>query len=276
MQLKRKEVNKINLNSNELSFSKEIAETLGIESAIILNLYKENKLDDVSSTQGIFESVRKNISFIDDQTINSCITKLIKFNLLKIESTKINNNYNLVNPSKNHSSKRLDNNWHPAKETFEILKMTDIPDNFCELKLKEFKIYWIERGQKKNNWNSTFIDFLRREWTKEINSEKKLPHTIDENWYPDEDVFDILNLSEIDKESALKYLREFILYWKDKGEALTTWNSKFIDHVKRRQLMSDNIENNEGNKGYSEPGKFTKDFKTRKDDSDWAKEINLD
>ena len=71
MQLIRKEVNKINLNSNELSFSKEIAETLGIESAIILNLYKENKLDDVSSTQGIFESVIKNISFIDDQTINS-------------------------------------------------------------------------------------------------------------------------------------------------------------------------------------------------------------
>ena len=117
---------------------------------------------------------------------------------------------------------------------------------------------------------------MRREWVKEINSEKKLPHTIDENWYPDEDVFDILNLSEINKESALKYLREFILYWKDKGEALTTWNSKFIDHVKRRQLMSDNTENNEKNKGYSEPGKYTQDFKTRKDDSNWAKEINLD
>ena len=60
----------------------------------------------------------------------------------------------------------------PGKETFEIIKMTDIPDDFCDLKLKEFKVYWIERGQKKNNWNSAFIDYLRREWTKEINSEK--------------------------------------------------------------------------------------------------------
>ena len=274
--MKTKEVSEDNLNKNELSFSKEIAETLGIESAIILSLYKDNKLDDISSKQGLLESVKKNISFIDDQTINSCLTKLIRFNLLKIQNIKNGDHHSLMTPSENSLSRRLDNDWYPAKETFEIIKMTDIPDDFCDLKLKEFKVYWIERGQKKNNWNSAFIDYLRREWTKEINSEKKLPHTINENWYPDEDVFDILNLSEIDKESALQYLQEFILYWKDKGEAFTTWNSKFIDHVKRRQLMSNNIENNEGNKGYSEPGKYTQDFKTRKDDSNWAKEINLD
>ncbi len=274
--MKRKEVSKISLNKNELTFSKEIAETLGIESAVILNLYKENSLDDISSMQGLLESVKKNISFLDDQTINTCLEKLVKFNLLKIDIDHKNNHKSIINPPKKNSSRQLDNDWYPAKETFEIIKMTDIPEDFCNLKLKEFKVYWIERGQKKNNWNSAFIDFLRREWIKEINSEKKLPHTIDENWYPDEDVFDILNLSEINKESALKYLREFILYWKDKGEALTTWNSKFIDHVKRRQLMNDNTENNEKNKGYSEPGKYTQDFKTRKNDNNWAKEINLD
>ena len=144
------------------------------------------------------------------------------------------------------------------------------------LKLKEFKIYWIERGQKKNNWNTTFIDFIRREWAKEVNSNKVLPHSINENWYPDDDVFDILNLSEISKDSALKYLKEFILYWKDKGVAFTTWNSKFIDHVKRRHMMNDNMVNNEENKKYSEPGKYTQDFKTRKNDNAWAKEINLE
>ena len=80
----RKEVSKINLKKNELTFSKEIAETLGLESAVILNLYKENHLDDISSMQGLLESVKKNISFFDDQTINSCLIKLIKFNLLKM------------------------------------------------------------------------------------------------------------------------------------------------------------------------------------------------
>ena len=59
MQLIKKEVSKISLNKNELTFSKEIAETLGIESAVILNLYKENSLDDISSMQGLLESVKK-------------------------------------------------------------------------------------------------------------------------------------------------------------------------------------------------------------------------
>ena len=154
--------------------------------------------------------------------------------------------------------------------------MAEIPDEFCDLKLKEFKIYWIERGQKKNNWNMTFIDFIRREWAKEKSSNKGLPYTIDENWYPDDDVFDILNLSEITKDSALKYLREFNLYWKDKGAAFTTWNSKFIDHVKRRHIINDNISKNEENKKYSEPGKYKQDFNARKNDNSWAKEINLD
>ena len=83
-------------------------------------------------------------------------------------------------------------------------------------------------------------------------------------------------LSEINKDSALRYLREFILYWKDKGSAFTTWNSKFIEHVKRRHIMSNEIGNDEENKKYSEPGKYKKDFKTRKNDNTWAKEINLD
>ena len=51
------------MNKNELTFSKEIAETLGIESAVILNLYKENSLDDISSMQGLLESVKKNVPF---------------------------------------------------------------------------------------------------------------------------------------------------------------------------------------------------------------------
>ena len=67
-----------------------------------------------------------------------------------------------------------------------------------------------------------------------------------------------------------------ILYWKDKGSAFTTWNSKFIEHVKRRHMMSNDIGNDEENKKYSEPGKYKKDFKTRKNDSTGAKEINLD
>ena len=263
-------------NNQNLSFSIEVAETLGLESAIILDLYKNNKLENISSYKNLINSVNKHLSFIDKKIIEVSIEKLLKFDFIEIKELQKQNKYEVKVPGASMRIDKLDKNWMPSSDMREILIMSEITDEFYDLKLKEFKIYWIERGQQKNNWNSTFIDFIRREWAKELNSNKSVPHMIDENWYPDDDVFDILNLSEITKDSALKYLSEFILYWKDKGAAFTTWNSKFIDHVKRRHMLNNNLGNNEEDKKHSEPGKYKQDFKTRKNDNTWAKEINLD
>ena len=261
---------------NSLSFSKEVAETLGLECAIILNLFKENKLTDISSYEAVLRSIGDNYPFFDNQMIKESIDKLTKFDLIELNQKFKKKDYIVKKPTQNIESRKIEYEWKPSDETLEIISMAEISNDFINLKLKEFKIYWSERGQKKNNWNITFLDFIRREWAKENNSNKGLPYTIDEKWFPDEDVFDILNLSEITKDSALKYLREFILYWKDKGAAFTTWNSKFIDHVKRRHMISGNMGNNEKDKKHSEPGQYTKDFKTRKNDTTWANEINLD
>ena len=262
-------------NKKNLSFSKEVAETLGIECAIILNLFKNNKLGNISTYEDLQNSLKKELSFIDDTLLNDSINKLISFNLIDLDKSEaiIQNNFT---PNKNIESRQLDSNWVPSSETLDIINMAEITNDFLTLKLKEFKIYWIERGQKKNNWNISFLNFIRREWAKENNSNKSLPHPIDEKWLPSDDVFDILNLSNITKDSALKYLREFILYWKDNGAAFTTWNSKFIDHVKRRHMINDNIGKNEKDKKHSEPGRYSKDFQTRKNDDSWAKEINLE
>ena len=119
------------------------------------------------------------------------------------------------------------------------------------------------------------MGYMSRGEAKEKSSDKGIPFTIKNEWVPGDDIFNILELSEISKDSASKYLREFILYWEENGSAFTTWNSKFIEHVKRRHLGDQNI-NNEENKKHSEPGKFTKDFAARKSDTSWASEINLD
>ena len=263
------------MGDKKISFSEEVAETLGLESAVILDLYNKNILNN-NSYDDLFNAIKENATYLSAETIKSSVDKLVKYKFIKVHGDDKKQNFLVRSASKNIESNSLSDNWMPSNETYEVIAMTKMPEEFVSLKLKEFKIYWIERGQQKNNWNSTFIDFIRREWAKELNSNKSVPHMIDENWYPDDDVFDILNLSEITKDSALKYLSEFILYWKDKGAAFTTWNSKFIDHVKRRHILNSNIGNNEEDKKHSEPGKYKQDFKTRKNDNTWAKEINLD
>tara|TARA_B100000927_G_C16445496_1_gene461564 strand:- start:351 stop:1145 length:795 start_codon:yes stop_codon:yes gene_type:complete len=262
-------------NKENLSFSKEVAETLGIECAVILDLYKNNKLGNISSHEDLQDSLKKELTFINETNLNDSINKLIAFNLINLNKNKEASD-NIYSPPRNNESRKLDISWMPSSETLDIINMAEISNDFLTLKLKEFKIYWIERGQKKNNWNISFLNFIRIEWAKENNSNRSLPYPIDEKWLPSEDVFDILNLSDITKDSALKYLREFILYWKDNGAAFTTWNSKFIDHVKRRHMINDNIGKNEKDKKHSEPGKYTQDFKTRKNDDSWANEINLE
>ena len=51
-------------NKKNLSFSKEVAETLGIECAIILNLFKNNKLGNISTYEDLQNSLKKELSAV--------------------------------------------------------------------------------------------------------------------------------------------------------------------------------------------------------------------
>ena len=271
--LKKGEVCRALKGSEKIFFSKDVAETLGVESAIILELYQTQKISPSNDLEAIKKYLVEVAPLLDQKNLEENINKLVKYKF--INAIKKIGGFNVQEAPTNNSQKnKITSEWNPSKEAIEILQMSQIEEDFYYKKLQEFKLYWIERGQERNNWNTSYIDYIRREWAKEKSSNKGLPYVLDTNWTPSDDVFDILELSEISKESASRYLREFILYWKENGSAFTTWNSKFIEHVKRRHLGNQN-QNNEESKKHSEPGKYSKDFSSRKGDSSWASEIEL-
>ena len=192
--------------------------------------------------------------------------QLFKLGLIKVKSDK-NHRVQLKLPHRSRSDKSntLDSDWEPSREAIEVLELGGIDLDFAYLKLKEFRIYWNEKKVQKDNWNSVFINFIRKEWVQFNSKNKGMPHTMADDWMPSSSALDILELSEIKKDTALSYLSEFILFWKDNGAALKTWNVKFVDFVKRKEIGSYNSKN--------EPGKFTKTFKERKSDQSWAEEI---
>jgi hypothetical protein len=261
---------------DKISFSREVAETLGLECAIILEYCKSKKINFSNNTKDLIDLVKKDLPFMDHNIVEVSINKLVNYKLIpNAENNNKAANYKIQTPQINNAYKtKIDPEWVPSKEALEILKMSQVSDEFHKNKLREFRLYWQERGQERNNWNTSFIDYIRREWAKDQSSNKGLPFSISSDWVPSEDVYDILELSDIKKESATKYLREFILYWKENGAAFTTWNSKFIEHVKRRHLGNQSTDNEE-NKKHIEPGKYKKDFSSRKGDSSWASEIKL-
>ena len=266
------------------TFSIQEAETLGIECAVVLAAAKTIKTDS-SSPSEISTSLKEKIPFLESQEILKHIRRLIDLKLIpseavskKSEASRNKNLYSLKLPSNNINAgkRKLDYSWAPSIQAFEVLGMGKINQGFIESKVNEFKMYWLEKNQVRDNWNVLFVDFIRREWVKENSENKGLPVCIDESWTPSSDAFDILELANVSKNDALKHLKEFILYWKENGTALRSWNSKFVDFVKRKELIGSYEEKND-KKTYrhNEPGEFSQKFKDRTKDDSWAENLEL-
>lgn len=128
----------------------------------------------------------------------------------------------------------LDNQWQPSPDALEILLRAGINKQFIEDAIPEFVLYWNERGEASNTWNSKFIAHIRRQWaryTAALEHDYE-PRPIAANWQPSEDVFDILRLANIDLAFARELVPEFVLFWRDTQQLQRSWNTKFLQHVK--------------------------------------------
>jgi len=171
----------------------------------------------------------------------------------------------------------LDNNWRPSADAMEIMERGEIARDFIEEAIPEFILYWRERGTNLKELNSKFIQHIRIQWAKYTSSleHSTEPKRIAEQWQPSEDVFDILRLSHIDTEFARSVLPEFIVYWRDSNQAHTSWNSKFIQHVKHHWAKRHQIEqaghSHAGQQGTNTTGR-TRDRSLQQDltDTSWA------
>ena len=130
----------------------------------------------------------------------------------------------------------FDNQWQPSEDAIEIMARANIDLEFINSMRAEFILYWQERGGPPKEVNSKFIGWIRQRWTRQkanliYNTE---PRPMVQDWQPSEQVYEVLALSGIDREYAQQRIPEFILYWYDSNELHTSWNSKFLQHVKHQ------------------------------------------
>jgi DnaT DNA-binding domain len=125
--------------------------------------------------------------------------------------------------------------WRPSDDAMKILlEGARISAAFIEDSIPEFIIYWKERGETGRTWNSKFIQHVKRQWVRFKSSieQDSMPRLLPEAWQPNKDVFDVLRLANIDMSFAEKLLPEFILFWRDSKQVHSSWNTKFLQHVK--------------------------------------------
>jgi hypothetical protein len=163
--------------------------------------------------------------------------------------------------------KALDRDWSPSEDALEILARNGVDDDFIQEAIPEFILYWRERGSAPKELNSRFIQHIRIQWARYTSAIKHStePTRIPPDWTPSRDVYDILRLSHIDRAFADELLPEFIVFWKDSNQLQTSWNSKFLQHVKyhwaKRHQLNTNL-----------PGGKTRDRSLSDDlnDTSWA------
>ncbi len=153
--------------------------------------------------------------------------------------------------AKRSQQSSMNHDWQPSKDAMEILtRQAGINGNFVEDAIPEFILYWMERGDASNTWNSRFIMHVKRQWarfttTMENDSE---PRALPADWQPSEELYEVLNLANIHRSFAERLVPEFVLYWRDSGQIYNSWNTKFLQQVKRawsrQQSGSTQVTNN--------------------------------
>ncbi len=138
----------------------------------------------------------------------------------------------------------IDSDWRPSRDALEILLRDNISQHFIEDAIPEFILYWRERGTLDSNWNSRFLQHIRLQWARYTNavSHEQAFVPISNNWQPSPEVFEILRMARIDADFARQQVPEFILFWRDSGQAQRSWNTKFLQHVKYRWAHSHQLD----------------------------------
>jgi hypothetical protein len=146
------------------------------------------------------------------------------------------------------SENHLDRFWQPGADALEILLRDGVNREFIDDAIPEFVLYWSEQSGPTQAPNSKFIAHIRRQWRRFSSSVDRdgEARLIPANWQPNEDVFDILALANIDAAFARSLLPEFQMYWQDSQQEYSSWNTKFLQHVKYHWAKSHQLGNHNG------------------------------
>lgn len=126
--------------------------------------------------------------------------------------------------------------WQPREDAMEILVNAGINQQFVLDTVAEFVLYWSERGSVNKTWNIKFIQHVRMQWERFIATDQDAnkPTIISENWRPSADCYDIIDMAHINRDFAEQLLPEFIMYWLESKQALSGWNSRFLQYIKQQ------------------------------------------
>ena len=142
-----------------------------------------------------------------------------------------------VPANKPHAAKTIGGSWQPSEDALRQLSQLGVTREFAHQQIPQFVSYWRERNVPRHSWESKYIKEVWRQWqqAETTNNRRRKEVSVTGDWRPSVDALDILvSKGGINTNFVEDAIPEFILYWRDRGELSSTWDSKFIQHVRRQ------------------------------------------
>lgn len=172
---------------------------------------------------------------------------------------------------------RISPNWWPSEDILQKIAQHNIPRDFALKQVTEFVAYWRGRNEVHYSWDARFLKNVQSAW-RDYQSNPRFaaatndaPRYMAADWQPSTDAFEILAMASINRAFIEDAIPEFVLYWREKGDATTTWNSKFVQHVKRQWARFTSALEHD-----TEPRRIGADWGPSKDVFDILKLANID
>lgn len=136
-----------------------------------------------------------------------------------------------------HAAQTIGGSWQPSDDALRQLAQLGVTAEFAQQQIPQFVAYWRERNVPRHSWESKYIKEVWRQWQQAASKHHRRSRevSVTSDWRPSADALDILT-----KQGGINHnfiedaVPEFILYWRDRGDVSSTWDSKFIHHVRRQ------------------------------------------
>lgn len=198
-----------------------------------------------------------------------------------------------IAPTINSGATLISPHWQPDQELLRQIAQYNIPIEFVRQQVPEFVTYWRERGESNHSWGAKFLKDLLHKWrsyetqiarqkreenerqVRERDTEflnRDLETAMHSSWRPSKDALEVLvKHASISLAFVEDSIPEFVVYWQERGEVGRTWNSKFIQHVKRQWMRYNSALEHD-----TEPKRIPDNWQPSKDVYDVLKLANIE
>ena len=250
----------------QLVFSPALAQTIGLEEAILLQHLAELFQHRETQTHRGYAWLRidrewllKTLPFWTAVDLHRISRSLVDKGLILVESPPLHDTDRLVfaiNESRTvarrgtervrrtvthgpASANLLGANWTPSEDLLQLLSLNHgISRQFALEQLEDFVCYWRERGEASHAWENKYRQHVLSRWRQaqqDVGERFRPPEqSLSDDWYPSEDALEILERTGVTRAFIDDAVPEFILYWRERNPREKALNSKFIQHIRRQ------------------------------------------